>query len=215
MNEDVNNNEQENDYSSFMPKENQEPAATPPADEAPVEPVSESSSTGYGFERENTEIVWVSQKVNELRRELPSNVFLNDYIPNEEVLKILGQSKYFFCKPVWPEPSGRLAAEAFLSGCEMITNDRVGTWSFDFYPNNKERAKQEMKETPQLFWDNVSRILKQNETENVPDLGHVLVYKSYGGLGDIFFCLPSLINLKEVSKSVSFAVHPSLVSFFT
>ena len=37
---------------------------------------------------------------NELRRDLPSNVFLNDYIPNEEVLKILGQSKYFFCKPL-------------------------------------------------------------------------------------------------------------------
>lgn len=34
-------------------------------------------------------------------------------------------------------------------------------------------------------------------------------------MGDIFFCLPSLIHLKEVSKSVSFAVHPRLVSFFT
>ena len=84
MNEDVNNNEQENDYSSFMPKENQEPAATPPADEAPVEPVSESSSTGYGFERENTEIVWVSQKVNELRRE-----FSNYVIGQHEMVELL------------------------------------------------------------------------------------------------------------------------------
>ncbi|HRE77705.1 MAG TPA: glycosyltransferase family 9 protein [Flavobacterium sp.] len=164
---------------------------------------------------ENPQFTFQVYGKNELRRDLPSNVFLNDYIPNEEVLKILGQSKHFFCKPVWPEPSGRLAAEAFLSGCEMITNDRVGTWSFDFYPNDKERAEQEMKETPQIFWDNISRILNQNETEDVPDLGNVLVYKSYGGLGDIFFCLPSLINLKEVSKSVSFAVHPRLVSFFT
>lgn len=84
MNEDVNNNEQENDYSSFMPKENQEPAGTPPASEEPVEPVSESSSTGYGFERENTEIVWVSQKVNELRRE-----FSNYVIGQHEMVELL------------------------------------------------------------------------------------------------------------------------------
>lgn len=164
---------------------------------------------------ENPQFTFQVYGENELRRDLPTNVFLNGYISNDEVLKILGQSKYFFCKPVWPEPSGRLAAEAFLSDCEMITNDRIGTWSFDFYPNNKDKAKQEMKETPQVFWDNINQILNQNQPKEVSDLGHVLVYKSYGGLGDIFFCLPSLINLKEVSKSVSFAVHPRLVSFFT
>ncbi|MBP6586069.1 MAG: hypothetical protein KA215_10440, partial [Flavobacterium sp.] len=164
---------------------------------------------------ENPQFTFQVYGKNELRRDLPPNVFLNAYISNDEVLKILGQSKYFFCKPVWPEPSGRLAAEAFLSDCEMITNDRIGTWSFDFYPNNKDKAKQEMKETPQVFWDNIDQILNQNQPKEVSNLGHVLVYKSYGGLGDIFFCLPSLINLKEVSKSVSFAVHPRLVSFFT
>jgi hypothetical protein len=167
------------------------------------------------YAQEHPEFTFQVYGKNELTRELPKNVFLNDYIPNEEVLKLLGQSKYFFCKPVWPEPSGRLAAEAFLSGCEMITNDRVGTWTFDFYPNDKERAKQEMKETPMIFWTHVSRILNTKETDSTTDLGRVLVYKSYGGLGDIFFCLPSLVNLKAVSKSVSFAVHPRLVSFFS
>ena len=123
---------------------------------------------------ENPQFTFQVYGKNELRRDLPSNVFLNDYIPNEDVLKILGQSKYFFCKPVWPEPSGRLAAEAFLSGCQMITNDRVGTWSFDFYPDDKERAKQEMKETPQTFWDNVRRILNQNEDHKK----HLMILKS-------------------------------------
>ncbi|MBX2950172.1 MAG: MoxR family ATPase [Crocinitomicaceae bacterium] len=84
MNEDVNNNEQENDYSSFMPKENQEPEGTPSVNEDPVEPVSESSSTGYGFERENAEIVWVAQKVNELRRE-----FSNYVIGQHEMVELL------------------------------------------------------------------------------------------------------------------------------
>ena len=104
---------------------------------------------------------------NELRRDLPTNVFLNGYISNDEVLKILGQSKYFFCKPVWPEPSGRLAAEAFLSDCEMITNDRIGTWSFDFYPNNKDNAKQEINETPQVFLDISHQELSLNNSKKI------------------------------------------------
>ena len=66
-----------------------------------------------------------------------------------------------------------------------------------------------------IFWTHLSRILNTKETDSTTDLGRVLVYKSYGGLGDIFFCLPSLVNLKAVSKSVSFAVHPRLVSFFS
>lgn len=152
---------------------------------------------------------------NELRRELPKHVFLNDYILNDEVLEILGKTKYFFCKPVWPEPSGRLAAEAFLSECEIISNENVGTWSFDFYPNNPDQAKKEMKEALTNFWDNVEGILSNEKVEKPVSLGNVLVYKSYGGLGDIFFCLPAIMNLKKVSKSVSFAVHPRMVSFFT
>lgn len=71
MNEDVNNNngEQENDYSGFMPKDDQQTAGEDqnPSQES-VAPVSEPVS-GYGFERENSEIIWVSQKVNELRKE--------------------------------------------------------------------------------------------------------------------------------------------------
>jgi len=67
-----------------------------------------------------------------LNRELPGNISFHNPVSNKEVLEILGKTKTFICQPVWPEPSGRLAMEAFLSGCEMIINDRVGTFSFDF-----------------------------------------------------------------------------------
>ncbi|MEM7085859.1 MAG: glycosyltransferase family 9 protein [Bacteroidota bacterium] len=46
-------------------------------------------------------------------------------------------------------------------------------------------------------------------------LEKVLVYKSYAGLGDIFFSLPAIYKLAEISKNVDFAVKSSLVPFFS
>lgn len=42
----------------------------------------------------------------------------------------------------------------------------------------------------------------------------ILVYKSYGGLGDIFFTLPSLYLLKQQFSTVTFATQSRLVSLF-
>jgi ADP-heptose:LPS heptosyltransferase len=42
----------------------------------------------------------------------------------------------------------------------------------------------------------------------------ILVYKSYGGLGDIFFTLPALYLLKQQFNKVTFATQPRLVSLF-
>ncbi|HEU0137399.1 MAG TPA: glycosyltransferase family 9 protein [Flavobacterium sp.] len=152
--------------------------------------------------------------LNKLDRAIPANVRFNEPLPNHEVMKILGRTKTMFCKPFWPEPSGRLAAEAFLSGCEIISNDRVGTFSFDFYPNDIARAKFEMQQAPKDFWD-ACEVILNSDKQGKPSLGKVLVYKSYGGLGDIFFCIPALHALRKVADEVSFAVAPRLVNFFT
>ena len=42
----------------------------------------------------------------------------------------------------------------------------------------------------------------------------ILVYKSYGGLGDIFFTLPALHLLKQQFGKITFATQPRLVHFF-
>ncbi|WP_298137825.1 glycosyltransferase family 9 protein [Flavobacterium sp.] len=167
------------------------------------------------FVKENPKKEFVVYGENKLNCDIPNNVIFKEPIPNDEVIKILGKTKTFFIKPFWPEPSGRLAAEAFLSGCELITNDKVGTWSFDFYPNDIEKARKEMKETPMAFWDKVSTVFSSEKPISENSLGNVLIYKSYGGLGDIFFTLPSIYKLKAVSDNVTFAVSSRLVSFFS
>lgn len=166
----------------------------------------------YAEEHPNKKFVVYGK--NNLRREIPNNIDFREPIDNLEVLSVLGKTKEIIIKPVWPEPSGRLAAEAFLSGCKLITNDRVGTWSFDFYPNNKEQAIQEIKNIIPEFWQKVSNLLLATPEVNSSKFGNVLVLKSYGGLGDIFFTLPALYKLKKVSQSVTYGLSPRLVSFF-
>lgn len=153
---------------------------------------------------------------NLLRREVPDNVSFHDPVSNAEVLEILGKTKRILCQPVWPEPSGRLAAEAFLSGCEIVSNDRIGTFSFDFYRGDRKRAIQETLEAPENFWSAIETALDPPQIDDLSiTLGTVLVYKSYGGLGDIFFAIPAIYKLAEVSEELHFAVAPRLVDFFS
>lgn len=166
------------------------------------------------FALEHPEMKFTVYGNNRLRREMPENINFQSPVSNTEVLELLGKTKYFICQPVWPEPSGRLAAEAFLSGCEMITNDRIGTFSFDFYPENKEQAIKEIKLAPENFWNAITAILEEKKIKTQKTLGKVLVYKSYGGLGDIFFAIPAIYKISQVSTQVDFAVAPRLVSFF-
>ncbi|WP_298899998.1 glycosyltransferase family 9 protein [uncultured Psychroserpens sp.] len=42
----------------------------------------------------------------------------------------------------------------------------------------------------------------------------ILVYKSYGGIGDIFFTIPSLYMLKQQFREVTYATQPRLVNLF-
>ena len=167
------------------------------------------------FAEENPHIKCKVYGNNRLRRNTPKNIKFKEPISNTEVLKVLGKTNRLICKPVWLEPSGRLAAEAFLSGCEIIGNDRIGTFSFNFYPNNKERAIQEIKQAPENFWNKISEALQSSTDKTQKSLGRVLVYKSYGGLGDIFFAIPAIYKLTEVSDVLDFAVAPRLVDFFS
>lgn len=55
------------DHSSYMPTYDK-PAESTPGE--PTETDSVSATSSYSFERNNSELIWVSQKVNDVRREL-------------------------------------------------------------------------------------------------------------------------------------------------
>lgn len=69
MSEEMNDNEKKQEHTDYMPKENQ------PAESQNLNTEKEDTSgKSYGFERDNSQIIWISQKVNELRREFSKYV---------------------------------------------------------------------------------------------------------------------------------------------
>jgi MoxR-like ATPase len=57
------------DHEAFMPKDNNESNVFPEIDDLAVES-SEEIKSGYGFERSNEDLIWVAQKVNQVRQEM-------------------------------------------------------------------------------------------------------------------------------------------------
>ena len=53
------------------------------------------------------------------------------HVPYDEVPHFMNRAKNFVFLPRWPEPQGRVVAEAALCGCRIIGNDNVGALSFD------------------------------------------------------------------------------------
>jgi glycosyltransferase involved in cell wall biosynthesis len=53
-------------------------------------------------------------------------------VPYDEVPMWMNRARNFVFLPRWPEPQGRVVAEAALCGCTIIGNENVGALSFDF-----------------------------------------------------------------------------------
>ena len=147
---------------------------------------------------------------DELGRQLPPNLSVKGKQPPSEVLTALSKSEYFFFNPRLPEPCGRVAAEAFLSGCKTITNDRVGFHSNPYYPAYPEVAREAIQDAPYLFWQQVKNAVTVKIERNT-HWKNVLIYKSFGGLGDFIFALPAINKIIAVSDTVSLCVPPMLL----
>lgn len=52
------------------------------------------------------------------------------HVPYEEIPRYMNRAKNFVFLPRWPEPQGRVVAEAALCGCNIIGNENVGALSF-------------------------------------------------------------------------------------
>ncbi len=63
------NQEKNPGHEAFMPKDNNESNVSPEMNDLAIES-SEEIKTGYGFERSNEDLIWVAQKVNQVRQEM-------------------------------------------------------------------------------------------------------------------------------------------------
>jgi len=167
-----------------------------------------------GFAEQNPQLKINVYGQNRLEREVPANVVLHGKVENHQVAEILGRSEYFFFKPVWPEPAGRVAAEAFLANCKMICNDKVGTFSYPFYPNDPKKAVEEFSRGPYIFWERFLDAVKEPKP-NFPKWKKLLIHKSYGGLGDVFLALPAILKAAAAAEQTTLAVPDVLVEIFS
>lgn len=53
------------------------------------------------------------------------------HVPYSEIPAYMNRAKNFVFLPRWPEPQGRVVAEAALCGCNIIGNENVGALSFE------------------------------------------------------------------------------------
>ncbi len=66
----------------------------------------------------------------------------------------------------------------------------------------------------ELFWSHILNYNKSSQSIDVIKKDKVLVYKSYGGLGDIFFTFPALLQLKSLYQTVTLVVKDRQYAFF-
>ena len=76
-------------------------------------------------------------------------------MPYDQVPILMNRAKNFVFLPRWPEPQGRVVIEAALSGCQLITNERVGATSFDFDISKP----QNLNDSTQELWQAIEKIV--------------------------------------------------------
>lgn len=98
--------------------------------------------------------IWLIGRVSpDVRLDFGRHVPHVDYA---EVPLYMNRAKNFVFLPRWPEPQGRVVAEAALSGCNIIGNENVGALSFDMDLSDAKNYTG----VEAGFWDRVEGILK-------------------------------------------------------
>jgi len=70
---------------------------------------------------------------------------------------VLARYERFLFLPRWHEPFGRTVAEALLSGCQVVGNDRIGCLSWDW--QGVEHLRAAVTTAPVTFWEIIQRAL--------------------------------------------------------
>jgi len=76
-------------------------------------------------------------------------------VDHKQLLQIYNQAQYFIHLPNWIEPFGRTIMEAYLCGCSIIYNDRVGALSYNWDWKDYGKIKGMNDKAPDNFWDKI------------------------------------------------------------
>ena len=76
------------------------------------------------------------------------------HIDYSMIPEYMNKSKNFIFLPRWPEPQGRVVAEAALCGCNLILNENVGAYSFKFDLSESENYLN----AKNIFWQEIENI---------------------------------------------------------
>lgn len=85
----------------------------------------------------------------------PAHARVVTSVPYEDMPDWFGRAKRFVYRPRWPEPFGRVVAEAALAGCELEIEGRVGACSIAADLSNPATYEG----SPQKFWADVRAVL--------------------------------------------------------
>lgn len=85
------------------------------------------------------------------------NCNLVGFVPKEKIFKKYNQYSYFIHVPKCYEAFGRAVAEAYLCGCKVIINDRVGAFSYDW---DYKAMRYNTLHADKAFWWKLQDILK-------------------------------------------------------
>lgn len=78
-----------------------------------------------------------------------------NHVPYADVPRYMNRAKNFVFFPRWPEPQGRVVAEAALCGCNIVANNNVGALSF----NMNLADANNYRNVEGSFWQKVEGIL--------------------------------------------------------
>lgn len=97
--------------------------------------------------------------INKLKNMSPDNIEYCGLVPHKKVIKILEKADSLIHLPNWIEAFGRVCAEGYLSGCNLLINDRVGFLSYDWDFEDMDNIRNKLKNSDKQFWDNLSKYL--------------------------------------------------------
>lgn len=116
--------------------------------------ISEAKGLAALRERFGDQNVWLVGRISpDVRLDFGRHV---PHVAYHEVPLYMNRAKNFVFLPRWPEPQGRVVAEAALCGCNIIGNENVGALSFDM--DLSDAANYAGVEAG--FWDQVEGIVK-------------------------------------------------------